>query len=216
MLLYDYVLSGNCYKIRLLLALLNRDYDSVAVDFHPGEAHKHPDFLDINPAGTLPVLIDGDVTLCDSQAILVYLARRYDPSGVWYPVDDGPVTGRVQQWLSFSNRLTETAGQARLAAMLGRPLDLDAARAGARRALRELEAHLTERAFDGGRFLIADHATIADIACFPYAALSPDGGIDHDDYPALRRWLIDMRRLPGFIDMPGIPPLLDQRGADAA
>jgi len=216
MLLYDYALSGNCYKIRLFLAVLGQGHDSVAVDFYPGQAHKHPDFLDINPAGTLPVLIDGDVKLCDSQAILVYLARRYDPSGAWFPIDDGPVMGRVQQWLAFSARLTDTAGQARLGTMLGRPVDIEAARSAAHRALRELEAHLTEREFDGSRFLVTDHPTVADIACFPYAALSPDGGIEHDEYPALRRWLLEMRRLPGFIVMPGIPPLHDRTGNDAA
>lgn len=214
--LYDYVLSGSCYKVRLLLALIGKDYDSTAVDFYPGGEHRKPDFLQINPAGTLPVLTDGDVKLCDTQAILAYIARRYDKSGNWFPVDDGPNLGRILQWLAFSGRLTDTAGQARLHDMLGRVLDVEAARAGAHKAFRELEAYLTEREFEGFIFLVGDHPTIADIACFPYVALSPDGGIDHDDYPALRRWMIAVRRLPGFIEMPGIHALHDQRGENAA
>lgn len=216
MLLYDYVLSGSCYKVRLLLSLIGRDYDRIAVDFYPGGAHREPDFLEINPAGTLPVLVDGETKLSDTQAILGYIARRYDESGQWFPVDDGPTLGSILQWLAFSGRLTDTAGQARLHDMLGRDLDVKAARTGAHRAFRELEAHLTEREFLGKTYLVGDRPTIADIACFPYVALSPDGGIEHDDYPALRRWMIALRRLPGFIEMPGIHALHDQRGEDAA
>ena len=216
MLLYDYVLSGSCYKVRLLLALLDQEYDSVAVDFYPGGAHREPDFLEINPAGTLPVLIDGETKLCDTQAILGYIARRYDASGRWFPVDDGSELGNILQWLAFAGRLTDTAGQVRLHDMLGRELDVEAARAGAHKAFRELEAFLTEREFLGKTFLVGDWPTIADIACFPYAALSPDGGIEHDDYPAVRRWMIAIRRLPGFIEMPGIHALHDQRGEDTA
>ncbi len=216
MLLYDYVLSGSCYKVRLLLSLIGQEYESRAVDFYPGGAHREPDFLEINPSGTLPVLVDGDTTLCDTQAILAYIARCYDTTGQWFPVDDGPVLGRILQWLAFSGRLTDTAGQARLHDMLGRELDVEAARAGAHRAFRELEAYLTEREILGHGFLVGNRPTIADIACFPYAALSPDGGIEHDDYPALRRWMIAVRRLPGFIEMPGIHALHDQRSDDAA
>ena len=215
MRLYDYVLSGSAYKVRLFLALLKVDYESVAVDFYPGGEHRKPDFLAINPAGTLPVLTDGDLTLCDTQAILAYIARTHDHLGTWFPVEDPRILAQILQWLAFSGRLTASAGQARLHDMIARPLDIEKARRDAHQALRELEAHLTERRFEGKNFLVGDNPTIADIACFPYAALSPDGGIDHDDYPALRQWLIAVRRLPGFIEMPGIHALhdLNQDGA---
>ena len=208
--LYDYALSGNCYKVRLFLALLNQPCDVTAVDFFPGEAHLAPDFLEINPAGTLPVLTDGDLTLCDSAAILVYLAQQYDNTGTWCPRMDAATSARIQFWLAFASRLSDTVGQARLHDMLNLPCDIDAARAAGHRTLRELESHLSEQGFRGQRFLIDDSPTIADIACFPYAALAPDGGIEHDDYPAVRRWLIDIRRLPHFIEMPGIHRLHDQ------
>lgn len=208
--LYDYVLSGSAYKIRLFLSLLGQEYESVAVDFYPGGEHKKPAFLAINPAGTLPVLVDGDVTLCDTQAILAYLAAKYDASGNWFPQSDPPLLGRIMQWLAFAGRLTDTAGAARLHDMIGRDLDVDAARKAAHKALRELEAHLTEQGFRGQTFIAGITPTIADIACFPYAALSPDGGIEHDDYPALRKWMVAVRRLPGFIEMPGIHPLHEQ------
>ena len=209
--LYDYILSGSAYKARLFMALLGVDYQPVAIDFHPGGEHKKPDFLAINPAGTLPVLVDGDLTLCDSQAILAYLAQKFDPTDTWFPTRDPGVTGRILQWLAFAGRLTDTAGAARLHDMLGRPLNIEKARKGAHKVLRELEAHLTEQGFRGETFLIGSSPTIADIACFPYTALSPDGGIEHDDYPAIRKWLVAIRRLPGFIEMPGIHRLHDMR-----
>ncbi len=208
--LYDYVLSGNCYKVRLFLALLNQHCDVTAVDFFPGEAHLSPTFLEINPAGTLPVLTDGDLTLCDSAAILVYLAQKYDNSGTWHPSTDAATSAWIQFWLAFASKLSDTVGQARLHDMLNLPCDIDATRTAGHRALRELESHLSEQGFRGHRFLIGDTPTIADIACFPYAALAPDGGIEHDDYPAVRRWLVDIRRLPRFIEMPGIHRLHDQ------
>lgn len=215
MLLYDYVLSGSAYKVRLLLALLKVDYQSIAVDFYPGGEHLKPDFLALNPAGTVPVLVDGEVTLCDTQAILAYVARTCDATGVWFPTENPVVLAKILQWLAFASRLTDTAGAARLHDMINRPLDIDRARKAAHKVLRELEAHLTERGFEGKTFLVGDNPTIADIACFPYVALSPDGGIDHDDYPAIRRWLIAVRRLAGFIEMPGIHALhdLNQEGA---
>lgn len=213
--LYDYVLSGSAYKARLFMALLGLDYQSISIDFHPGGEHKKPDFLQINPAGTLPVLVDSDLTLCDTQAILAYLAHKFDTTNQWYPTNDPVATGRILQWLAFAGRLTDTAGAARLHDMLGRSLDIDAARKGAHKAMRELEAHLTEQGFRGHAFLIGSKPTIADIACFPYTALAPDGGIEHDDYPAIRKWLIAIRRLPGFIEMPGIHRLHDMRDEDA-
>lgn len=209
--LYDYVLSGSAYKARLMMAILNVSYEAVPIDFYPGSAHRHPDFLDLNPSGTLPVLVDGDLVLTDSAAILVYIAQNHDPSGTWLPIGDAASLAQVVQWLAFSQQLTSTAGAARLHDMINRPLDIDAARSGAHRALRQLEQHLSEREFDGGIFLVGNHPTVADIACFPYVALSPDGGIDHDDYPAVRRWLHAVRALPGFLEMPGIHALHELR-----
>ena len=80
--LYDYELSGNCYKLRLLLSFLKIDYKTVPVEFYPGREHKSEWFLSINPLGQLPVIDDDGFVLRDAQAILVYLASRYDPTVV--------------------------------------------------------------------------------------------------------------------------------------
>ena len=102
--------------------------------------------------------------------------------------------------------------------MLNKPIDVAQVKAGCSLALRELENHLCEQRIRGLQWLTGDHATIADVACFAYTALSPDAGIEHDDYPAIRSWLYAIRCLPGFITMPGIYELhglRNPRGVEA-
>ena len=205
--LYDYVLSGNCYKVRLLAALLKTEYTTVAVDFHPGMAHKSADMLALNPAGTLPVLSTEDTTLTETAAMLFWLARNYDNSRSWWPENNITMQTQVIEWLAFSTRLTSSIGALRLHTMLKRPVDVAAATAEATQALRALELHLTEQQLGGRKWLAGEHATIADIACFAYTALSPDANIEHEPYPAIRNWMYEIKRLPDFITMPGIHPL---------
>ena len=183
-----------------MAALVGEKLALEAVDFHPGRAHKSPAFRDLNPAGTLPVLVDGDLVLTESTAMLAYLAAR---SGGWS--GEGPVqVAQVQQWLAFSARLGASLGMARLHDVLQFPADIMAVRRAGVDCLRELEAHLTEARFAGRVFLVGSGPTIADIACFPNVALAPDGGVDLGCYPSLRLWLRAIRSLPGFIEMPGI------------
>ena len=214
MKLYDYVLSASCYKIRLMAALLGVKLDLKAVDFHPGREHKSLTFRALNPAGTLPVLVDGDLVLTESTAMLVYLAQA---SGKAWLGDDTPArAARVQNWLAFSARLGASLGMARLHDMLLYPGDIDAFRSAGVQCLRELEAHLTEARFAGRIYLTGDAPTIADIACFPNVALAPDGGVNLDDYPSVRLWSRALRALPGFIEMPGIHRLHELKPAPEA
>jgi len=205
--LYDYTLSGSCYKVRLLLRFLGLDYQRQLIDFYPGREHKSPDFLDINPLGQLPALRDGDLLLRDAQAILCHLAHTYDASGQWLPRDDR--FGQVMMWLMFAGGELMSASAARLHDVMGYALDIKAARANAHAALRVLEDHMTARELLGCKWLVGNSAldapTIADVACFPYVALAGDGGIGHEDYPALRNWMGHFRRLENFHPMPGIP-----------
>ena len=209
--LYNYVLSGNCYKVRLLAALLNVSYETVAIDFHPGKEHQKETFLRLNPAATLPVLVAGETVLTETQAMLVWLAQTHDASGHWWPAQDKHAIVSVLQWLGFSGRLTATVGELRLHSMLNKPIDVNAAKSGSSKALRELESHLTEQRLLGSLWIAASHPTVADIACFPYAALSPDAAIEHDDYPAIRSWMHSLRSLDGFLTMPGIYELHELR-----
>ncbi|WP_300030622.1 glutathione S-transferase family protein [uncultured Roseobacter sp.] len=207
--LYNYVLSGNCYKIRLMAALLDVAYETIAVDFYPGFEHRSPGILALNPAGTLPVLTSGDMVLTETQAMLTWLALTYDVTGTWYPVDDPERLATITEWLGFAGRLSQSAGLARLHDMLNWPADEKAVKAAAISDLRTLELHLNDRVLEGGLWIAGDGPTIADIACFPYTALSPDAGLEHDGYPAIRNWLYAVRALPGFVAMPGIHYLHD-------
>lgn len=197
--LHDFDLSGSCYKIRLFLNILGQRYERVPVDFANRE-HKSAKYLALNPFGELPVFEDGDLRLRDTQAILVYLATRYDPSRRWYP-DDPVSMGRIQQWLSTGGGEVMNASGARLVKCFGAThLDLEALQAGARRVFRIMDDRLATHPF-----LALEHATLGDIACFPYTALAGEGGIDLSAYPRILAWIERMKRLPGFIAMPGIP-----------
>lgn len=204
MKLYDYVLSGNCYKVRLLAGMLGLTYESVPVDFYPGRKHKSEAFLDINPLGQLPVFDDGGLVLRDAQAILIYLAAKYDPAHRWWPAENPAMMGQVAQWLGFADQLTASASAARLHDVLGYKLDVEKARTEARRLLRVLEDHLSTGEIENRLWLVGTAPTIADIACFPYTALAGDGGIETWPYPAVRRWHRRIMDLPGYLDMPGI------------
>lgn len=205
--LYDYPLSGNCYKVRLLAAILGVELELIPVDFFPGRAHREPEFLRINPLGQIPVLEDEGLRLRDAQAILAYLAAKYDPSGAWYP-RDAATLGNVSMWLAFADRITATASAARLHDAMHYDFDIERCRADAHAAFRILDEHLWFAEVAGAQWIVTnDHPTIADIACFPYVMLSEEGGIAREDYPAIRRWTDRVKGIKGFITMPGIFPL---------
>ena len=198
MLLYDFELSGSCYKIRLFLNILGLEYDSVPVDFVNKE-HKTEKYLQLNPFGEIPIFEDGDLRLRDAQAILVYLAAKYDKTNEWYP-NDPESMGQIQQWLSTGGGEVMNSAAARLVKILNYPLDLEKLQTGAKRVFKILDDHLATR-----DFLELGHPTIADIACFPYTAMAGEGGIDLAPYPNILRWIERMKRISGFIPMPGIP-----------
>ena len=203
--LYDYELSGNCYKLRLLMGFLKIQYKTVAVEFYPGREHKSEWFLRLNPLGQLPVIDDDGFVLRDAQAILVYLASRYDRSDLWYPRADPMALGEIGQWLAFADGITATASAARLHDGLFYDVDVRAARAGAHRLFRIFDEHLWFREQEGCDWICAPaQPTIADVACFPYVMLSEEGGISRQDYPAVRRWCDRFKRIKGFIVMPGV------------
>jgi glutathione S-transferase len=208
MTLLDYALSGNCYKVRLLLGWLGLEYERRLFDFYPGFEHRSDEFLQINPLGQLPVIIDDGEVIRDAQAILVHLAANYDRTRRWYPLHAPRLLGQIQLWLAFADTITGTCSAARLHDAMFFDLDVERARAGGHRLLRVLDEHLWFREQESCRWLCpGDHPTIADIACFPYLALSEEGGISLDDYPAVRRWIDRFMRLEGFRPMAGMVPL---------
>ena len=202
--LYNYDLDENCYKVRLALSMLQVGHETVAVNAFPGKEQETPPFLAMNPMGTLPILRDGDLTLFGAEAILAHLARAHDGSGRWLPVD-GAGFARVMQWLVFAAGDLSVATRARAHALFGTPGDEAVLRAGARRAIGAMEDAMTVNGFAGQDWFAGPAPTVADVALFPAFALSRDFGIDHDAYPALRKWARRFRAIPGFLTMPGIP-----------
>jgi glutathione S-transferase len=195
--LYDVELSGNCYKGRLMLSLLGLEHELVPIDLKSGE-HKSPAFLELNPLGKVPVLTDGDVVIRDSQAILVYLARRYG-SEDWLPMEAEPMS-KVMQWLSTAaNEIQNGLATARRHFLLKTPVDLELANQIAHHILQIMDEHLQER-----DWLECDRLTIADIACFPYVGLAPDGKISLEPYPNLLDWIDRIKKLSGYVGMPGL------------
>lgn len=197
MKLYDLTLSGNCYKVRLLAALAGIPLEIVPVDFLGGE-HKRPPLIELNPWGELPILVDGEVVLRDSQAILVYLARRY-AGEAWLPGDPAAMA-EVVQWLSTAaNEVQNGPGAARLVDKFGYAIDKADTLRRAARILPLIEARLAEH-----DWLALDRPTIADCAVLPYVALAPEGGVSLSDFPHIRAWIERVKALPGFVPMPGV------------
>lgn len=203
--LYDFALSGNSYKARLMLSLLGLEYELIPVNQQEGE-HKSAQFLKLNPLGQVPVLIDGDVIIRDSQAFLVYLARRYGGED-WLPMNAESMS-KVMQWLSCAaNEIQNGLAAARRHFLMNAQLDVDLAQQKAYQTLQILNAHLSDRSWleCGSASLTQEvRPTIADIACFPYVGLAADGKISLANYPHVNAWIERIKQLPGYVGMPGL------------
>jgi|SRR6185437_3502989 len=195
--LYGTERSGHAHRVVLMLRMLEIEYRFVST---PVEARRSADFLRRNPLGQIPVLEDGATVICDSNAILVYLAKRYAPGSQWLP-EEPLAAARVQRWLSIAaGEIKFGPALARLIVQWSDPSDHAWALQNAGRLFRFMDGHLTERAY-----LAAEHATIADLACYSYSAHAPEGGISLQPYPALRGWLSRIEQLPRFVPMAGPP-----------
>lgn len=194
--LYRHVLSGHCHRVELMLSLLGVPFEAVDVDFGP-TGTRTPEFMARNPFGQLPVIEDGDLTLPDSNAILVYLCRRYDTSGRWHPADPA-IAGRTQRWLSVAARqLAEGPASARVANVFKAPIDRKKVHGIANSLFTIVDAELATKPF-----LTGGAPTIADIAHYSYTAHAPEGDVSLEPYPNIRAWLARIEALPGFVPMP--------------
>lgn len=196
--LYGTMQSGNVYKVRLLLALLNLPYEFVPVDLR-NRAHRSPDFLQLNPFGQIPVWVEETLILRDSQAILVYLAK-HDDSASWLP-EDAAGMAKVMQWLSVAaNEIEHSFTALRRHFLLNAPVEVTQAQRIAERLLQVMEHHLQEQPW-----LECNRPTIADIACFPYLSRAEDSRIDLSPYPQVTAWLHQIQQLPNYISFSSSP-----------
>jgi glutathione S-transferase len=196
--LYGYELSGNSYKVRLFLELLQLKYQWVKVDLKKGE-HQTPEYLAINPFGQVPLLIDGETIIADAQAILVYLASTYSDQQ-WLPTDAVSLA-QIVRWLSTTaGEIRQGLENARLYYLFGvTNINITRSHQKAEYILTKLNEHLSTRTW-----LEFEHPTIADIAAYPYIALAKDGKIDLTPYPYVLNWLERVKNLPNYVPMAGI------------
>lgn len=193
--LFRHPLSGHAHRVELLLSLLNVPTELVFVDLAKG-AHKQAEFLAINPFGQVPAIDDNGTVLSDSNAILVYLAKKYDTSGRWLPAE--PVAAaKVQRWLSVAaGQIASGPATARLITVFGAPYDAESTIARSHALLQVVEKELTN-----SPFLAGNTATLADVAGYTYIAHAPEGNVSLADYPQVHAWLARIEALPGFVPM---------------
>jgi glutathione S-transferase len=193
--LFTTLLSGHGHRVKLFLTLLDLPFEVVELDMKAGDNRK-PDYLALNPFGQVPTIQDGDFTLFDSNAILVYLAKRYGDAS-WLP-DEPAAAAAVQRWLSLAaGQIAYGPCAARLVTVFGAPLDHENAKKVAVKLFDVIEQELAGKPFAAG-----NHVTIADIAAHTYIAHAPEGGVSLEPYPNIRAWLRRVEALPRFIAMP--------------
>jgi glutathione S-transferase len=194
-LLYDSPVSGNCYKVRLLLAHLGIPFERREVDVV--DRSKRPEVLGgLNPALRVPTLVlDDGRALAESGAILWYFGEgtrfvpqdRYERAQVlqWMffeQYDHEPAIAVVRFWVAYSGRPEAFAGR------------LEERMAAGYRALAAMERHL-----DGRNFLVGEGLTLADIALYAYSHVAHEGGFKLSSYPAVRTWLERVAVEPGHV-----------------
>lgn len=195
--LYGTPLSGHSHRVTLLLNMLNLPFEFVEA---PASVRETAAFRQLSPTAQIPVLVDGDVVLTDSNAILVYLVKRYAPNSHWLPEEAVPAA-RVQQWLSkAAGEIRYGVASARMVVQFNAPENYDASIGVAGKFLPQLEQHLSQH-----DFLANGNVTIADLACSCYVKTAPEGGISLASYPAINRWLARIAALPGYQPQPELP-----------
>jgi glutathione S-transferase len=194
--LYDYLPSGNGYKVRLVLRQLGLPYELVELDIKRG-ATRTPEFLAKNPNGRIPLLeIPGHGFLAESHAIISYLAE-----GTALVPADRLDRARMWQWLCFEQyNLEPNVGTARFwIASLGR----SEAELGDRLAEKRRNGHdalaVLERGLEGREFLVGGRYSLADIALYAYTHVAPEGGFSLEAYPAIRAWCTRVAAQPGHV-----------------
>ena len=209
MKLYYSPRSGHSHRARLFMSLLGVRFELIKVDL-TARQHKSADFLRLNAFGQVPVLEDGGIAIADSNAILVYLARKFDRTD-WYP-DDASGAARVQRWLSVAaGQLVQGPASARLVTLFGAKIDAQSAIDRAHALLAVIETELEQTGW-----LASDRATIADIAIYSYVARAPEGNVGLDAYPRIQAWLERIEKLPGFVPFAVHPVGLYAPGAPLA
>jgi len=192
--IHSFPLSGHAHRVELFASLAGIKHEVNNINLAEGE-HKQAPFLALNPLGQVPTIEDGKMVISDSNAILVYLARKYAPD---YLPQEPELEAEIQKFLTLAaGELAFGPAAARLINVFNAPIDADFAKAIAEKVLTKLDDHLVDR-----EFLVGNKPTIADIAIYSYTAHAPEGDISLTPYPNVQRLLANIESLPGFKAMP--------------
>ena len=191
------MLSGNCYKIKLLMQFLSIPHEWVSVDILANETHTR-DFQRINPNERIPVVeLPNNQYLWESNAILNYFADGTD-----FLPQEKYQRAKVLQWQFFEQYSHEPyiATARYINKYLGLPKERETEyhgkQAGGHKALTVMDKHLAEN-----RFFLGDQVTIADISLYAYTHVADEGGFDLSAYTQIQRWFRDFETIPGYIKM---------------
>ena len=194
--LYDYLPSGNGYKVRLVLRHLALPYELVELDIKRGET-RTPDFLAMNPNGRIPLLeVPGRGHLSESHAIISFLAE----GSRLVPVDAFE-RARMWQWMCFEQyNLEPNVATARYwIASLGRSETELGDKLVEKRRNGHAALAVLEHGLQGREFLVGDAFSLADIALYAYTHVAPEGGFPLEPYPAIRHWCARVAAQPGHV-----------------
>lgn len=185
--------SGNAYKVRLLLAMLEVPCEQALVDTRDGENRREP-FLKLNPRGQVPVLEDAGRVYWGSTACLIYVARKHGGER-WLPTDAAGMA-EVAQWLELAqNELHYGLQWARgVKTGIRKTGSYEEYYAYGENGLAVLEGRLK-----GNPWLALGRPTVGDVACYPYVSVAPEGGFRLESYPAVRGWMRRFEALPGWL-----------------
>jgi glutathione S-transferase len=196
--LYYHPLSGHSHRARLLLSLLGVEHELVEVDLMSAQ-HKSPEYLKLNRFGQVPVLVDDDRKIADSNAILVYLSKKLGKTD-WLP-EEPEAAAAIQRWLSVAaGEIAYGPAAARLITVFGAQYKPEEVIARAHSVLKLIDAELAAK-----DFIAKSNPTIADVALYSYIARAPEGNVDLSDYPNVNAWLRRIEALPGFVEFQKTP-----------
>lgn len=193
MKLYFHPISGHAHRARLFLSLIEADVEIVDVDLAKGQ-HKSPEYLALNRFGQVPMLDDNGVIVPDSNAIMVYAAKKFGRTD-WLPEDPAGAAA-VQRWLSVAaGQIAFGPAAARLVTIFNAGFIPEEVIGRAHAILKVIEAELVDRPW-----IASDRPTIADVALYSYIARAPEGNVDLSAYPNVKAWLGRIEALPGFVE----------------
>lgn len=182
--LYEYQPSGNCYKIRLLLSYLNIEYESINIDILKQETQT-PEFLKLNPDGRVPVLVDGDNVLAESNAILWYLA-----DGTSYIPADKFQQAKVLQWMSFEqSSIVTNIAKSRFFISILKSEDKYKEKLKELKVLGYEALDIMEERLTLNDYFVGNQYTIADISLYAYTHMAEEGKFDLSKYHNINKWL---------------------------